>query len=80
MKGPARAGSEAERTGTTFPIGLLSWINAARYLSLSESTLRRLVKAGKIPAPVEVTNGRMAFPFEEIEEFRQEVIARSRRA
>jgi hypothetical protein len=34
-----------------------------------ESTLRRLARAGEIPAPVEVTNGRMAFPFEKVETF-----------
>jgi excisionase family DNA binding protein len=68
-----------ERESTTSPVGLLSWKNAARYLSLSESSLRRLVRAGRIAAPVEVTDGRMAFPFEDVEAFRQEVIARSRR-
>ena len=80
MKGPTRAGSETERTGATFPIGLLSWQRAARYLSLSESSLRRLVKQGKLSPPIEVTAGRKAFVYEDIEEFRQEVIARSRRS
>lgn len=60
------------------PVGLLSWKDAARYLSLSESSLRRLVKAGKIPRPVVVTEGRMAFPFEDVEAFRRAVIARAR--
>ena len=60
-------------------VGLLSWKGAAHYLGISESTLRRLVKAGKIPPPIVVTEGRKAFPFEDIEAFRQELIAKSRR-
>ena len=59
-------------------MGLLSWRRAALYLSLSESSLRRLVKQGKLTSPIEVTAGRKAFVFEDVEAFRQEVIARSR--
>ena len=61
-------------------LGLLSWKRAAEYLSLSVSSLRRLVQQGKLAPPIEVTPGRKAFVYEDIEEFRQEVIARSRRA
>ena len=61
-------------------VGLLSWKGAASYLSLSESSLRRLVKQGKLAPPIDVTAGRKAFVYEDIEEFRQEVIGRSRRA
>ena len=78
MRGRERAERE-ELPLAVSPVGLLSWKDAARYLSLSESTLRRLVQAGRIAPPVEVTHGRMAFPFEDVESFRQEVIARSRR-
>ncbi len=60
------------------PVGLFPWKGAALYLGVSVSTLRRLVRAGEIRPPVEVTVGRKAFPFEDIEEFRQRVIARSR--
>ena len=62
------------------PVGLFPWKGAAFYLGISVSTLRRLVKAGEIEPPVEVTEGRKAFPFEDIERFRQRVIARSRRS
>jgi predicted site-specific integrase-resolvase len=59
-------------------MGLLSWKCAARHLSLSESSLRRLVRQGKLAPPIEVTTGRKAVVYEDIEEFRQQVIARSR--
>jgi predicted DNA-binding transcriptional regulator AlpA len=60
-------------------MGLLSWKRAAFYLSLSESSLRRLVKEGKLAPPIGVTPGRKAFVYEDVEDFRQRVIARSRR-
>ena len=78
MSSRDRAGRDEQKLSIS-PVGLLSWKNAAKYLSLSESSLRRLVRSAKIAAPVEVTDGRMAFPFEDVEAFRQEVIARSRR-
>ena len=59
-------------------VGLFPWKGAALYLGVSVTTLRRLVKAGEIPPPIDVTEGRKAFPYEDIEEFRQKVIARSR--
>lgn len=61
-------------------VGLLPWKGAAHYLGISVSTLRRLVKAGEILPPIDVTEGRKAFPYEEIEEFRQRLIARARRS
>ena len=70
-EGPQMAGPHA---------GLLSWKRAALYLSLSESSLRRLVKGGKLAPPIEVTAGRKAFVYEDVEGFRQELIARSRRS
>ena len=78
MSAPVRPGREGPQMAGS-DMGLLSWKRAARYLDLSESTLRRLVGAGEILPPVLVTEGRKGFPFEEIEEFRQRVIARSRR-
>jgi prophage regulatory protein len=39
----------------------LSYKAATQITSLSESTLRRLVKAGEIAPPVRVTTGRVAF-------------------
>ena len=81
MSTPGRPGrEELEVIGSTSPVGLLSWKAAARYLSLSESSLRRLVRAGEIPPPIVITAGRKGFPFENIEGFRQRVISRSRRA
>jgi excisionase family DNA binding protein len=59
-------------------VGLLSWKDAARYLSLSESSVRRLVKAGEIRPPIPVTDGRVAFTFEDVEAYRQRVIARAK--
>ena len=59
-------------------VGLLSWKDAVRYLSLSESSLRRLVRAREIPPPVPVTDGRVAFIYEDVEAYRQTVIARAR--
>ena len=61
------------------PVGLFPWKGAAFYLGVSVSTLRRLVQAGEIPPPISVTEGRKAFPFEEVEAFRQRRVARSRR-
>jgi hypothetical protein len=46
------------------PVGLLPWKGAALYLGISVSTLRRLVRAGKIPPLIDVTEGRKAFPYE----------------
>ena len=80
MDPPARPGHEGPQQMAAPQIGLLSWKRAAFYLSLSESSLRRLVQQGKLAPPIEVTPGRKAFVFEDVEEFRREVIARSRRA
>ena len=75
---PPRLHAVPAAVTTEPPVMFLSWKDTARCLSLSESSIRRLVKAGEIPPPIPLTLGRVGFNFEDVEAYRQRVIARSR--
>jgi predicted DNA-binding transcriptional regulator AlpA len=56
----------------------LSFKGVTEMTSLSESTIRRLVAAGKLSAPVEITPGRKVFDGDTIESEMEALIAERR--
>jgi predicted DNA-binding transcriptional regulator AlpA len=47
---------------------ILSYRGVVEHTSLSESTVRRLVAAGRFPKPVNLTPGRKGFPLDAVDE------------
>ena len=58
----------------------LSYRGVRETTSLSESTIRRLVAAGRFPAPEEITPGRRVFDSKAVEAAVQRLIADRRHA
>lgn len=56
----------------------LSYRGVTEETSLSESTVRRLIAAGKFPTPVEVTVGRKVFEGEAVEQAMERLLAERR--
>jgi predicted DNA-binding transcriptional regulator AlpA len=57
----------------------LSYRGVRELTSLSESTIRRLVREGKLPEPAEVTPGRKVFDKSAVEDAMANLIASRRR-
>ncbi|WP_412759866.1 helix-turn-helix transcriptional regulator [Methylobacterium litchii] len=61
------------------PRTLLTARDAARALSVSRSTLERMVAAGKLPPPVRISDRRIGFRVADIEAFGAPATPRSHR-
>ncbi len=64
---------EKRRTAAAASEGLqdrvLSYAGVTALTSLSESTIRRLVRAGKLPPPTQITTGRVGFRESDVRAF-----------